>query len=127
MDALGQGTPEPDISGFSPPDQMDRLSEFWIGQCCQLEPLLLLGTAKIVAARPRERRIRLPPSDLSAIREAASCPFCALSFKVSAGFMSHLIVEHWCAREFALVWWLDLVSDRAQKQVGLFPVHLEVH
>jgi hypothetical protein len=80
-----------------------------------------------VAALPCERRIGLSPSDLLAIRAGVFCPFCEVRFKVRSGFMGHLIVEHWCERDLALAWWLDLTSDRPQQLVSFCPIHLEVY
>jgi len=57
----------------------------------------------------------------------ASCPFCSVWFKVSTGFMSHLIVDHWCERELALVTCSKLASYHPQMQAGFFPIHLEIH
>jgi len=58
------------------------------------------------AGLPSERRMHLPPCDPLAISRHTRCPSCRLEFKESTGFMSHLIVEHWCSREAAHIWWL---------------------
>jgi hypothetical protein len=120
-------TVAPEISWLSPTDQMDWLSEFRIDQAgLSVHPRLPIQSVN-ADALPSERRIRFPSCDRSTIYAGASCPFCAVMFKVSAGFISHLIVEHWCEREFALASWLTFVPDRPKKQTIFLPIQLEIH
>ena len=57
-----------------------------------------------------DRRVHLTPYDLSTIRVYTACPYCTVEFKGSAGFIGHMVVDHWCARDVALSFWRSLAA-----------------